>query len=131
MHCFLSICCTSDFVRYESEPIRRRFNRKQSNQNRKIGLAVVCLFFRFAKIPILWSIPGQYTHVRKPLNPMAPSICNSARPHVLDTQALPLHPWPQVATELGNLEEGHKRIENANMDKLQREFNKATGDALH
>ena len=47
----------------------------------------------------------------------------------LDVQAPPLHPWPQVAAELGNLEESRERMENVNMDKLQREFNKAAFDA--
>ena len=47
----------------------------------------------------------------------------------LNLQAPPLHPWPQVAAELGNLEESRERMENLNMDKLQTEFNKAAIDA--
>lgn len=44
-------------------------------------------------------------------------------------QAPPQHPWPQVAAELGNLEESREHIENANMDRLQREMNKALLEA--
>ena len=44
-------------------------------------------------------------------------------------QAPPQHPWPQVAAELGNLEEKRELMENANMDKLQQQVNKATVDA--
>ena len=40
-------------------------------------------------------------------------------------EAPPLHPWPQVVAELGRLDENRERMENANMHKLQEEFNKA------
>lgn len=39
--------------------------------------------------------------------------------------APPEHPWPQVAAELGNLEESREAIENSNMARLQQEVNKA------
>ena len=48
----------------------------------------------------------------------------------LVVQAPPLHPWPQVAAELGNLEESREHLENGNMAALQREFNKAKLEAL-
>ena len=48
----------------------------------------------------------------------------------LNTLCTPaLHPWPQVAAELGNLEESREAMENANMARLQQEANKATLDA--
>lgn len=40
----------------------------------------------------------------------------------------PVHPWPQVAAELGSLQESREQFENINMDRLQQEFNKATFD---
>jgi hypothetical protein len=40
----------------------------------------------------------------------------------------PQHPWPQVAAELGSLEESREQMENANMGALQQELNKATHD---
>lgn len=43
--------------------------------------------------------------------------------------APPQHPWPQVAAELGNLEEGREAMENENMVRLQHEVNKAIVDA--
>lgn len=43
--------------------------------------------------------------------------------------AAPQHPWPQVAAELGNLEESREAMENANMATLQQEANKAILDA--
>lgn len=49
-------------------------------------------------------------------------ICGGVRFAVIEEP--PLHPWPQVAAELGKLEETRERIENANMDKLTLEFNK-------
>lgn len=52
-----------------------------------------------------------------------------ALPNIELSLAPPLHPWPQVAAEIGNLEESREANENANMAKLQREFNKATLDA--
>ena len=48
----------------------------------------------------------------------------------LVVQAPPLHPWPQVAAELGNLEESREHLENGNMAALQREFNKAKLEVL-
>ena len=44
-------------------------------------------------------------------------------------QAPPLHAWPQVAAEIGQLTESRERMENVNMDKLQQEFNKAEAEA--
>jgi hypothetical protein len=38
----------------------------------------------------------------------------------------PLHPWPQVAAGLQELQESREKVENTNMDQLQQEFNKAT-----
>lgn len=49
-------------------------------------------------------------------------------PNVELSLAPPLHPWPQVAAELGGLQESREQMENSNMDKLQQEFNKATLD---
>ena len=47
----------------------------------------------------------------------------------LAMQAPPLHVWPQVAAEIGQLTDSRERMENANMDKLQQEFNKAEAEA--
>lgn len=47
----------------------------------------------------------------------------------LAMQAPPLHAWPQVAAEIGQLTESRERMENANMDNLQQEFNKAEAEA--
>ena len=47
----------------------------------------------------------------------------------LAIQAPPLHVWPQVAAEIGQLTDSRERMENANMDKLQQEFNKAEAEA--
>ena len=40
-------------------------------------------------------------------------------------KAPPVHPWPQVAAELGNLEETREKIENAKVNQLQASFIKA------
>ena len=45
-------------------------------------------------------------------------------------QAPPLHPWPQVAAELGKLEESREHVEAGNMYQLQLEFNKAVAGQL-
>jgi hypothetical protein len=47
----------------------------------------------------------------------------------LAMQAPPLHVWPQVGAEIGQLTDSRERMENANMDKLQQEFNKAEAEA--
>jgi len=52
-----------------------------------------------------------------------------ALPNIELSLAPPLHPWPQVAAELGRLEESRERIQSFNMYKLQQAFNKATLDA--
>lgn len=52
-----------------------------------------------------------------------------ALPNLELSLAAPLHPWPQVAAELGDLEESREAMENANMARLQQEANKATLDA--
>lgn len=49
-------------------------------------------------------------------------------PNIELALAPPQHPWPQVAAELGNLEESREQVENANMGELQQEVNKATRD---
>lgn len=54
-----------------------------------------------------------------------------ALPNIELSLAPPLHVWPQVAAALGDLEESRERMENANMDKLQHEFNEAMVDARH
>lgn len=41
-------------------------------------------------------------------------------------QGSPVHPWPQVAAELGNLEETREKKESANMASLQLGFNQAS-----
>lgn len=47
-------------------------------------------------------------------------------PNIELSLAPPLHPWPQVAAELGKLEESRERFEAGKMYQLQMEFNKAT-----
>jgi len=64
---------------------------------------------------------SQWPPVQQSLQDMLPNIELSLAP--------PQHPWPQVAAELGNLEESREQIENANMDRLQREMNKALLEA--
>jgi len=61
--------------------------------------------------------------------PVGPQSGPEALPNIELSLAPPLHPWPQVAAELGRLEESRERMENTNMYKLQQEFNKATLDA--
>jgi len=43
-------------------------------------------------------------------------------PSVELSLAPPLHPWPQVAAELGNLEESREKMESDSMDQLQTVF---------
>lgn len=50
-------------------------------------------------------------------------------PNIELSLAPPQHPWPQVAAELGNLEESREAMENANMARLQQDVNKAILDA--
>lgn len=52
-------------------------------------------------------------------------------PSVELSLAPPLHPWPQIAAEIGNLEHSRENTEHENMDQLQREFNKAAVEARH
>jgi len=61
--------------------------------------------------------------------PVIQQSAQEAFPNIELSLAPPAHPWPQVAAELGNLEESRERMENANMDKLQREFNNAESHA--
>ena len=41
-----------------------------------------------------------------------------------------MHPWPQVAAELGVLEKSRELIEGTSMRELQQEFNKVCDVAL-
>jgi len=61
--------------------------------------------------------------------PVVQQTTQEAVPNIEISLAPPVHPWPQVAAELGNLEESRENIENSNMAKLQKEFNEATLDA--
>jgi len=61
--------------------------------------------------------------------PVVHPSAQEALPNVELSLAPPPHVWPQVAAALGNLEESRERVENANMDELQAEFNEAMVDA--
>ena len=52
-------------------------------------------------------------------------------PNLEISLAPPIHPWPQVAAELGNLEESRESMENAMMNDLQSKFNHAAAEARH
>jgi len=62
---------------------------------------------------------------------VAPQSAPEGLPNIELSLEPPLHPWPQVAAELGKLEETRERIENVNMDQLTLEFNKAGVEARH
>lgn len=62
--------------------------------------------------------------------PVVPHTTQENLPNIELSLAPPLHPWPQVAAELGNLEESREHLENGNMAALQREFNKAKLEVL-
>lgn len=62
--------------------------------------------------------------------PVVPHTTQENLPNIELSLAPPFHPWPQVAAELGNLEESREHLENGNMAALQREFNKAKLDVL-
>lgn len=83
------------------------------------GLIYTCMF-------VLFSLLAPASAVQWPT---VQRVAEDGVPNVELSLAPPLHPWPQVAAELGNLEESRERMENANMDKLQKEFNKVTVDA--
>lgn len=50
-------------------------------------------------------------------------------PNIELSLAPPRHPWPQVAAELGSLEESRESMENALMDRLQRQSSGAVAEA--
>merc|ERR1719399_1857972 len=54
---------------------------------------------------------------------------SDVQPNVEISLAPPIHPWPQVAAEIGDLESKREQIENTNMAIFQQELNKATADA--
>lgn len=54
-----------------------------------------------------------------------PAASQDVVPNLELSLAPPPHAWPQVAAELGALEEGREQMENANMNKLRAEFNDA------
>jgi len=61
--------------------------------------------------------------------PVVLQSAEDAMPNIELGLAPPLHVWPQVAAEIGQLTDSRERMENANMDKLQQEFNKAEAEA--
>jgi len=61
--------------------------------------------------------------------PIEPQNGPETLPNIELSLAPPLHPWPQVAAELGVLEQSRELIEGTSMRELQQEFNKATIDA--
>lgn len=50
-------------------------------------------------------------------------------PNLEISLAPPIHPWPQVAAEIGNLDASREAAETAQMNSLQTQFNKASADA--
>lgn len=45
-------------------------------------------------------------------------------PNLEVSLAPPVHPWPQVAAEIGNLEQSRENMEGAEMKELQNSFNR-------
>jgi len=77
--------------------------------------AQVCAALCFALLP--FSVASQW--------PVGFQSGPDLFPNIELSLAPPLHPWPQVAAELGKLEESREHVEAGNMYQLQLEFNKA------
>lgn len=69
------------------------------------------------------AVAAQWSAVQHSGQDMTPNLEISLAP--------PIHPWPQVAAELGNLEESRESMENAMMNDLQSKFNHAAAEARH